>query len=547
MRRTNLSVQYVLRAIQRRWRLVAGIGLLTVVAVGIFVFGRKHHAVPVRYRSIVTERVGQTPPKQKSTSKKKSNSTSTTAPTANLVLSGPQKFALQRGLRDQALTRARLRANAGIGFSAKLDDTQTVLSLIVTAPTRLQAQTVARDWATVFTNARKANARAEIIKQRLQLQRHVATLHNELVRVDAQLVKLMPIVYHGILRFDAPNGNLRSGKNATVGPPPVPEQGSVHALNLAFERIQLLSAVETFGQQAAADRLLAVTTKGVFATILSQSPPVRVAKVQATTLPALGGLFGGLLFALAAALLVDRADRTIRDPEEAALTFAAPVLSIIPADGDEFAVVAEPNSLAAEAYRGLAAMSIATDRLPKAMMVSSPTGDAHAQVAANFAAALSRLGLKVALMAMSVEQDWFLEAFTSTGTGMVRLPELLQRAQSGTLPTGWRDGLPATEFAPNLVVVPPADEPLLHLPIDGLPALLQELADGGVDVTVIAGPPMLEEADATIVAWATRNVLWAIIPGEVTRAEARAAASRMELAGVTPFGVVMVEPQTIGV
>jgi Mrp family chromosome partitioning ATPase len=77
--------------------------------------------------------------------------------------------------------------------------------------------------------------------------------------------------------------------------------------------------------------------------------------------------------------------------------------------------------------------------------------------------------------------------------------------------------------------------------------LLQALSDGGVDVTVISGPPLLEEADATIVAWATRNVLWAIIPGEVTRAEARAAAARMELAGVTPFGVVMVEPQTIGV
>jgi len=521
--------------------------LLTVVAVGIFVFGRKHHTVPVRYRSIVSERVAATPPKQKNSSSKKSKTaTSTTVPTVNLVLSGPQKFALQRGLRDLALTKSHLRTNAGIGFASKLDDTQSLLSLIVTAPTRLEAQTVARNWASAFTSARKANARALLLKQRHQVQVKVGTLHNELVRVDAQLVKLMPIVYHGILRFDAPNGNLRATKNSTTAPPPVPEQGSVHALNLAFERIELLSAVEKFGQEAASDRFSALTTNTV-AQIISQSAPTRVAKVQATTLPALGGLFGGLLFALGAALLVDRADRTIRDPEEAALTFAAPVLSIIPADGDEFAVVAEPNSLAAEAYRGLAAMSIATDRLPKAMMVSSPTGDAHAQVAANFAAALSRLGLKVALMAMSVEQDWFLEAFTSTGAGMVRLPELLLRAQSGTLPTGWRDELPATEFAPNLVVVPPADEPLLHLPIDGLPALLQELADGGVDVTVIAGPPMLEEADATIVAWATRNVLWAIIPGEVTRAEARAAASRMELAGVTPFGVVMVEPQTIGV
>ena len=130
---------------------------------------------------------------------------------------------------------------------------------------------------------------------------------------------------------------------------------------------------------------------------------------------------------------------------------------------------------------------------------------------------------------------------------MVRLPELLERAHSGTLPPVWRNRL-----AGHRVRTEPRGGPAGRradaAPADRrAPALLQELSDGGVDVTVIAGPPLLEEADATIVAWATRNVLWAIIPGEVTRAEARAAAARMELAGVTPFGVVMVEPQTIGV
>ena len=57
----------------------------------------------------------------------------------------------------------------------------------------------------------------------------------------------MPIVYHGVLRFDAPNGNFPGrGQN---GPPPVPEQGSVHALNLAFERIQLLSSLVSSGRR----------------------------------------------------------------------------------------------------------------------------------------------------------------------------------------------------------------------------------------------------------------------------------------------------------
>jgi Mrp family chromosome partitioning ATPase len=491
----------------------------------------------------VTVRVAPKPEKDLNV-KKGNKNTTTTAQPVNLVLSAPQKFALQPRLRVNALRRNRLSLKSGIGFGSKLDNTETLMSLVVTASTPKQATRVARTWGFVFVQARKRDAKQQARENLANLSKRVEKLHTELRRVDAKLVKLMPIVYHGVLRFDAPNGNFPGGTQD--GPPPVPEQGSVHSLNLAFERIQLLSTLVSSGETAAQLRI-AQTQPDVFATVASQTPATRIAKVRATTLPALGGLFGGLVFALGAALLVDRADRTIRDPEEAALTFSAPVLSIIPSDGEEFAVIAEPNSLAAEAYRGLAAMSIATDRLPKAIMVSTPTGDAHAQVAANFAAALSRLGLKVALVAMSVEQDWYLEAFTLNRSGMVRLPELLERAHSGTLPVGWRDRLPVTEYAPNLVVVPPANEHLLHLPVDGLPALLQELSDGGVDVTVIAGPPLLEEADATIVAWATRNVLWAIIPGEVTRAEARAAAARMELAGVTPFGVVMVEPSAIGV
>jgi Mrp family chromosome partitioning ATPase len=541
-----LSAQYVLRAIQRRWRLVLGIFLLTCVAVGIFVFGRKHHNTPVRYRSTATVRVADRPEKAdlSSAAARRAASTSTTTP-SEIALGGPEKFALRSGVIQTSLKRSHLRRTTRIGFAAKLSDDGSVLSLVATAPSPVQAEAIAKNWASTFRRARVRAGQRKIVKAQQQLVRKVRRLHNELQRVDAKLVKLMPIVYHGILRFDAPNGNLRGRQ--TGGPPPVPEQGTVYGLNLAYERIALLSALSDSATRSSEYRIGQVTSNNVIAALMARTKAERVSKSRATTLPALGGLLGGLILALAAALLVDRADRTIRDPEEAALTFGAPVLSIIPADDEEFAVLAEPNSLAAEAYRGLAAMAIATDRLPKAMMVTTPTGEAHAQVAANLAAALSRLGLKVALMAMSVEQDWYLEAFTPGGNGMTRLPELLQRAHTGTLPAGWRDQLPATDFAPNLVVVPPADEPLLHLPIDGLPALLQELSEGGVDVTVIAGPPLLEEADATIVAWATRNVLWAMIPGEVTRAEARAAAARMELAGVTPFGVVMVEPHTAGV
>ncbi|MDQ1433874.1 MAG: hypothetical protein QOF59_690, partial [Actinomycetota bacterium] len=49
------------------------------------------------------------------------------------------------------------------------------------------------------------------------------------------------------------------------------------------------------------------------------------------------------------------------------------------------------------------------------------------------------------------------------------------------------------------------------------------------------------------VAWATRCVLWAIVEGEITTTEARTAAARLELAGVVPFGVVMVGNRLNGI
>jgi Mrp family chromosome partitioning ATPase len=181
-------------------------------------------------------------------------------------------------------------------------------------------------------------------------------------------------------------------------------------------------------------------------------------------------------------------------------------------------------------------------------MVSSPTGDTYEEVAANFAAALSGLGLKVALIATSPEQDWYLHEFNGQSAPVehARLPELLTRAHSGKLDGGLRSELTVSDKAPNLVVIPPADQPMVHMPVDGLPPLLAAISETGVDVTVVAGPPILESADATIVAWTTRVVMWAIAPGEITRAQARAASARMELSGVTSFGVVMAASERNG-
>ncbi len=522
--------------------------LLTVIAVGVFVLTRLSQKEPVRYRSIATVQVAPKPAKEKTKKTSKSN-TATTAP-ANIVVSGPQKLALSKPVREAALRLSHDALNdKRFRMTARADSTQGTLMFSVVAPTRTQATTLARNWTEAFVRARRLDEKRAAARSRDQLSAHVTALHDELNKIDAILVKLMPVVYRGILRYDAPTGAALASnarKNGASGPPPVPENANPAALNLALEREQLLGDITVSGERLAAIRVTNAQPK-VLADLVAQTPATRVSTTRSTTIPAGAGLFGGLLLALAAALLADRTDRTIRDPEVAAAAFSAPVLSLIPAEGhDDFEVLEAPYSASAEAYRGLAATSIATDRLPRAIMVSTPYGYAHEEVAANYAAALSRLGLKVALVATAPEQSWYARR-VSARNGSATFPELLTLAHSGALNGNIRDHLLPTEDAPNLVVVPPQDEPAFHLPVDGLPRLLEALSDAGIDVTVIAGPPLLEEPEATIVAWATRSVLWAIFPGEITQVQARAAAARLQLSGVTPFGVVMVGRSPVGV
>jgi tyrosine-protein kinase len=250
----------------------------------------------------------------------------------------------------------------------------------------------------------------------------------------------------------------------------------------------------------------------------------------------------GLALGLGLAVLVDRRDQTIRSVKVASATLSAPLLSTIPAPRRarlEYAVLERPDSRRSAAFRKLAATCIATDRLPRAIMVSTPEGDTYDDVAANFAAALASLGLQVALVATSPRQSWYLERFT-VPVEIGDFGELLEDAHDGRF-NGWaRRRLAWTDLTPNLVVVPPAPESALTVPLDGLPPFLEALESSGIDITVIAGPSLLEDANATIVAWETRCVLWAVQVGAVNRRAAAEAAARLELASVDPFGVVMV-------
>jgi hypothetical protein len=545
-----LNLEDVFRAIRRRWRLVAGVFLLACIGVGIFIYSRESNKPVVRYRSVATIQVvaGAAKPDKQSNSNRKT--TTSEAIVANKT--SESKVALSAAVKASALRGAKLDPKTrGIGWGFKLMPDGRHVTLTATAPTKAVASSVARGWANAFKKARTDSSRTAITVAQKRQAKKFDLLRNRLLTVDAKLAKLLPGIYGGTARLDrnfAGEGAGARGGTTSGTPdvlPPIPDSASRYVVNLAFERPQLLSSITK----------LATTNPDIptaaFTSIIGQTPATRITKTRPTTIPAAGGLLAGLAIGIGAAVLIDRRDRRIRDPRTAAAAFDAPVLSLLPSSSEgNYVILSDPMSNTAEAYRGLAATSIATDRLPKAIMVSTPHGDAHEEVAANYAAALSRFGLKVALIATSPDQAWYADRFESQvhassdeGDGIhagSTFPELLVAAHAGTLNGQLRDLLPSDDRAPNLMVVPPSHVAPAQLPVDGLPPLLQALTDAGIDITVVSGPALLEEADATIVAWATRCVLWAIVEGEITTTEARAAAARLELAGVVPFGVVMI-------
>ena len=322
----------------------------------------------------------------------------------------------------------------------------------------------------------------------------------------------------------------------------LPVTTPIATMLLVAEHQELLARISS-AQKAYAKATTGVLTPGSFATTVEVFQPANITPpLSSPVLPAALILGLGLALALALPVLIDKLDKSIRTAKTAAISFDAPVLTSVPSASRKIQrSLAAPGTTWDGAYRALAATSIATDRLPTAIVVTSPTGTVQDTVAANFAAALAGLGLRVALIATDSRQSWFSETSDNGDSGL-GFPDLLELAHQGRLNGAIPRGLVPSKV-PNLLVLPPGPRGR-EFSLDGLRPLLEALSTSGVDVTVIAGPALLEDPNATILAWITRSVLWAFETGDVTEAEAKEAAARLALAGASSFGVAMVNDKT---
>ena len=328
-----------------------------------------------------------------------------------------------------------------------------------------------------------------------------------------------------------------------------------------YERNALLNEIQR-RQVSYSLQATRVEIPAAFTTVVQRRSTARTTPPPPSPLISLLAILaGGVALALVIPVLMDRLDPTITEARSAPGALRSGLLGTIPFMPRRLHhQLAPPGSTWERAFRSLAATSLSTDRLPKAIMVTGPTGSTQDPVAANFAAALAGLGVTVALIGTVPRQDWFVTdaefedddapeaaaraaAGSEPGAGRTTVatatfPELLAEAEAGQL-LGDISARLATRDIPNLYVIPPGATST-DLSLDGLPPLLEALSVSGIDICVLAGPALLEDPNATIMAWSTRHVLWALEIGQVDRNDAALAADRLELAGVTPFGIALV-------
>ena len=201
------------------------------------------------------------------------------------------------------------------------------------------------------------------------------------------------------------------------------------------------------------------TIPGSFAQEVQRRTVTRIAPPpKSHVVPALEILGVGLLLAVAVPVLIDRFDRSITDSRSAANSLRSRVLVSVPAIPRRVHQGYAPQGSSWDAaFRSLAATSISTDSLPKALMVSSPTGSIQDTVAANFARSLARLGVKVALIGTVPRQRWYTitdapgaSARPGRGLRLQRRGQSARLASDSTPPVTTADSSVITEAMPRV-------------------------------------------------------------------------------------------------
>jgi capsular exopolysaccharide synthesis family protein len=255
----------------------------------------------------------------------------------------------------------------------------------------------------------------------------------------------------------------------------------------------------------------------------------------------LAALIVGLGLSIGTAAIRDRLDDRCRGSADLEDQTGAPVLALVPSyrqltrdPADSLTIVRHPDSVVAEAYRGLRTRvtTAAAARGARTLLVTSPGWEAKGVIAANLAIALAQSGRRTVLVCADLRWGASSELFgAENGEGLTTV--LSQRAELAEVvrPTGIR-GLRVLPTGPL-----PSD-PAEFLQRPALRTVLGEIRSN-CDFVVIEAPPILATPDTKPLTQLAEMILLVGNARKTTRTQLRAALRDLEETAAKLIGCVL--------
>lgn len=251
------------------------------------------------------------------------------------------------------------------------------------------------------------------------------------------------------------------------------------------------------------------------------------------------GAFFGVLAGVGVAVLRDKLDKSIRNPDELAAATHAPVLGVIAYDPRTprrpLVVHSDPRSPTAESYRQLRTniKFVNIDRTVRSLVVTSAvSSEGKSTVACNLAIAMAQAGQRVILVEAdlrkpSVRRYMGIEGAVGLSNvllGEVALEDVLQPWGGGLL-----EILPGGAIAPN---------PSELLGSAGMADVIRQL-EAMSDLVIFDAPPLLPVTDAAVLGVNTDGAVLVVRSGATGRDRLDRAVESLGGVGVNILGAVL--------
>ncbi len=408
------------------------------------------------------------------------------------------------------------------------DATSDVLEFKFSGPTGDDAAEAANTWAEAYVAIKQAEAAESITSTVGELQATLDELRTQRSEVRANLEALEDRLARAAEEQQASlQLQVDREESAISG-----ELSLIDALIAA--NIQSITELQLSGE------LASTGTARVFQRAVAPLAPTNAPPERNLVL----GLVVGAILGMAAALLVDNLDQSIKSADDLQ-RMGLNSLGSIPKPSkkfkkEELAMIGlnHPDSSVADAYQKVrtALQFAAIDNDIRSFVVTSPNqGDGKTTTSVNLAIAFSSIGQRVVLADTDLRRPRVHEVFHTARTpgltdalmGDVPLNEIAVRT-AGSPET--LAALPAGTQPPN---------PATFLSSPSFTKLTEELAIGA-DLVIYDAPPVLAVADGLSVAQHADGTILVVSAGSSSRDDVRHAVETIEHAGSTVLGVVLV-------